>query len=153
MRREGRLAPRQPLPGIRPHERLSPAARRPSCAQARTAPRARLAAFLRASLDPVVLDPRVFGLWAGFIALVRVDPAFEAVHREGYLAYRGALEPLIADAAGAGADAPRLATQLNALMDGLWIEGCMLPADFDADALARLALDGAARLLGFALED
>lgn len=122
-------------------------------------PRARLAGFVRASLDPSVVEPRIFSVWASFISLVHVNPEMEAVHREGYLGYRTALEPLIGDVL-ADADGPRpgrariaaLATQLNALLDGLWVEACLLPDDFAADTLAALALEGAGRILKTELE-
>lgn len=121
-------------------------------------PRARLAAFVRANFHPDVVDPRVFSIWASFISLIHVDADMAAIHRDGYLSFRAALEPLIADAraeAGRAPDPARvetLATQLNAFLDGLWIEGCLLPGDFDAGALETLALAGAGRVLDLVLE-
>lgn len=122
-------------------------------------PRQRLAAFVRASLDPSLSEPKLFSTWAAFVALVHVDADFEAIHRAGYRDYQAQFEPLItavlaetgrADAARPAAD---LAVQLNALIDGLWIESSLLARDFPDGTLIELALDGVARILNIDWED
>ena len=118
-------------------------------------PVARLAAFVAASLRPPVVDGRAMGLWAGFIAEVRQDAAMRRVHEESYLTYRTRLENLIADLPGQ--TDPRklrsLAIACNGLIDGLWLEGCLAPELFADGELARLALDGAGRILNITLTD
>ncbi len=122
-------------------------------------PRRRLAAFVRASLDPGLSEPTLFSTWAAFVALVHVDADFESIHRAGYRDYQAQFEPLIAavlaeagrtDAARPVAD---LAVQLNALIDGLWIESSLLARDFPEGTLIELALDGVARILNIDWED
>lgn len=118
----------------------------------------RLADFVRASLDPSVVEPRLFSAWACFIALVHVDADFERIHREGYLDFQAEIGPLIAAAlTDEGRHLPAdevtdLTIQLNALMDGLWIEGCLLPHVLSPARVVALALEGAGRILGMDLE-
>lgn len=121
-------------------------------------PKRRLADFVRASLDASVVEPRLFSAWACFIALVHVDSDFERVHREGYLDFQAEIGPLIAAALAsegrhASADeVTDLTIQLNALMDGLWIEGCLLPHVLSPSRVVALALEGAGRIMGMDLE-
>ena len=128
-------------------------------AQTGLTPRRRLAGFVRASLDPSLIEPRLFSTWAAFVALVHVDADFEAIHRTGYRDYQALFEPLVAAVlaeAGrknAAEAAPGLAMQLNALIDGLWIEANLLARDFSEGALITLALDGVARILNIEWED
>ena len=122
------------------------------------APIPRLAGFIRASLDPGVTEPRLFSIWAAFVALVHLDPEFESAHRAGYLDYQAGFEPLLRAAlteAGHLADlpnVPKLVMQINALIDGLWVEGSLLGPDFAEGTLIELALDGAGRILNIELE-
>lgn len=119
-------------------------------------PRRRLAAFVRASLDPCLSEPTLFSTWAAFVALVHVDADFEAIHRAGYRDYQARFEPLIAAVlaeAGRPEGARDLAVQINALLDGLWIENSLLAHDFPEGALIGLALDGVARILNIEWED
>ena len=119
----------------------------------------RLAAFIRASLDPLVTEPRLFSIWAGFVALIHGDAEFEAIHRAGYLDYQTRFDPLVrAVLMDSGRDAetdhaPRLAVMINALIDGLWIEGCLLERDFAEGELISLALDGVGRILKLDLRE
>ena len=100
---------------------------------------ARLRAFLAAAVEPAALDGRVVALWAAYIHRTRHDPAMRAAHEAGYLAFRNALEGLIA--------ALPAAIAVNALLDGLWLEGGLLPQGFAPGEVQRLALTAAARLL------
>ena len=120
-------------------------------------PRRRLAAFVRASLDPGLSEPTLFSTWAAFVALVHVDADFESIHRAGYRDYQARFEPLIAavlaESGRKDATASDLAIQINALLDGLWIENSLLARDFPEGALIGLALDGVARILNIEWED
>jgi len=113
-------------------------------------PEARLAAFVAASLRPPVVDGRAMGLWAGFIAEVRRDPAMRMVHERNYLQYRTLLEGLIAELVGRS-DRTRLralAIACNGLIDGLWLEGCALPDGFAADELVTVGAGAIGAILG-----
>lgn len=115
--------------------------------------RDRLRRFVAASLTPPVVDPRAVSLWAGFLHMVRRDPAMRATHEETYLAYRDRLQTLIAAAlaeAGrsAGAeDLRRLAIACNAVIDGLWLEGGVLPEAFAAGEIEAIGLASVGRIL------
>src|SRR5690606_20916674 len=93
------------------------------------APGARLAAFVEANLAPPVVDARSFSLWAGFIGRARSDPALAVVHRESYLGFRDEVEALVAETLCAHGrvaregELRRHAIAINAIIDGLWIEG------------------------------
>jgi AcrR family transcriptional regulator len=117
-------------------------------------PRAQLAAFVVASLRPPVLDAERVGLWAGFLNSVRRDPAMREVHEATYLAYRDRLQALIAGLPGVteAARARELAIAVNAVIDGLWMEGGLLPHAFAPGELERIGLGAAGAILGIALE-
>ena len=97
-------------------------------------PRARLAAFVAATLKPPVVDREAVVRWASFIQETRRNPAILDIHRQTYLAFRDHLQSLIADLPGerSADDHRQLAIASNAVIDGLWLEGSTLP-----DAFAR----------------
>ena len=121
------------------------------------APAENLARFIAANCRPPVLDGRKLSAWAGFIGPVRTDPEMAAIHKAGYLRFCALLEPMIAreflaesrSVSGVGDHA----RQIAALIDGLWLEGCLAPELFEGDTLARLALDAAGRILGLTLTE
>jgi AcrR family transcriptional regulator len=122
-------------------------------------PRRRLAAFVGANLGPPVVDARTFSLWAGFVGRAHAYPTLAAAHREGYLGFREEVEALIAEVlAGSGrmtgeAELRRYAIAINAIIDGLWIEGCVAPDMFDNRELAEIGIDSVEALLGLNLRD
>jgi TetR/AcrR family transcriptional repressor of bet genes len=116
-------------------------------------PRVRLAAFVTASLRPPVMDPERVGLWAGFLHDVRRDPQMKAIHESTYFAYRDLLQSLIADLPRP-ADAARLradAIACNAVIDGLWLEGSVLPERFGPRELETIGLASVGAILGVTL--
>lgn len=116
-------------------------------------PEARLAVFVAASLRPPVVDPQAMGLWAGFLHQMRRDDDMRAAHEASYLHYRDLLQGLIA-ALPRVADAPRLradAIACNAVIDGLWLEGCALPHAFGADELEQIGLHAVGAILNLDL--
>jgi AcrR family transcriptional regulator len=116
-------------------------------------PEGRLAAFVAASLRPPVLDPAAMGLWAGFIHLVRRDPAMAEVHEATYLGYRDRLQELIAALPDMGDAARhrRLAIACNGVIDGLWMEGCALPSAFAPGELETIGVEAVGAILGIDL--
>ena len=116
-------------------------------------PAARLAAFVGASLRPPVVDPVAMGIWAGFMHLVRRDPAMRDVHAQTYLGYRDMLQQLIADLdRGSAPDVLRAqAIACNGVIDGLWMEGCLLPDSFAVGELERIGLSSVGAILGMDL--
>lgn len=112
-------------------------------------PRARLAAFLAASMRPPVLDARSVALWAGFLHELQHDAEMLEAHRASYLNYRDTLQGLIA-----ALPRPRTEGQLehdaiavNALIDGLWMEGSILSDTFTPALLTEIALRSAGAIL------
>lgn len=121
------------------------------------APNERLAHFIRANLTAPVVDPRTLSLWAAFVSMIRVDPEMAAIHREGYLDFRREVEELVIDvfeASGkpiAKADAERLAIKINAIIDGLWLEGCMAGDMFDENELVAVGIEAVEATVGMPL--
>lgn len=119
--------------------------------------RDRLRRFVSASVTPPVVDPRAVSLWAAFLHMVRRDPAMRATHEETYLAYRDRLQALVAAAlaeagcAAAEAELRRLAIACNAVIDGLWLEGGVLPEAFVAGEIESIGLASVGGLLGLDL--
>ncbi len=116
-------------------------------------PRQHLECFLEASLSPPVVDARTLSLWASFISLIHVDPQMAAIHKESYLAYRNEIERLI-DAvfaeAGRQAGAEELARHaiaVNAIIDGLWLEGCLAGDIFAEKDLVSIGLKSVGAVL------
>ncbi|MGH6860572.1 MAG: TetR family transcriptional regulator C-terminal domain-containing protein, partial [Phyllobacterium sp.] len=125
---------------------------------AEDAPRARLNAFVTANLGAPIMDPHNLSLWAGFIGLVHADPAMASAHRDGYLGFRDELEALIRNAlvaAGRPADASltrRHAIATNAIIDGLWLEGCLAGDIFLDGELAETGIAAIEAVLGISLD-
>lgn len=120
--------------------------------------KARLAGFLRASLEPPVVEPRALSLWSGFMSRVPAEPEMRQIHAESYVYFRDKLEGLIAAAlrdAGrdpSTAELRRLAIACNAVADGLWLEGGALPDAFATGELAEIGLEAVGRLLDLPLQ-
>ncbi len=113
-------------------------------------PEERLAAFVAASLRSPVVDISSVVLWAGYMHKVRADPELLVVHEAGYLAYRNALQALIA-ALPRTALPDRLrgeAIACNAVIDGLWLEGSILPHAFGQGEIVRIGLQSVGAILG-----
>jgi len=107
-------------------------------------PRARLAAYVTASFRPPVLDPQLLATWLAFWSLTRSDPAVARLHGEVYAEFRKGLEELLRECRPqAPADRVRLAAVgLTALIDGLWLELCLVAdGPFTPAEAERLALD------------
>ncbi|NVP54914.1 TetR family transcriptional regulator C-terminal domain-containing protein [Mycoplana rhizolycopersici] len=117
-------------------------------------PEERLRSFIVINLTEPVANSRSLSLWASFISRVSVDPQLAAIHREGYLGFRNALESLLADflqAKGQEADPARcraLAIAINGLLDGLWLEGCLAGELFEERELVSIALTSIEALIG-----
>ncbi len=121
-------------------------------------PVSRLAAFITINLKSPIVDKTNLSLWAGFIEVVRFSEAMAEVHRDGYMDYRHDAEVLISQALlSQGRRATkkqlrRLSISLNAIIDGLWLEGSMSPEEFADDELAEIGMDAASALLGINLK-
>ena len=107
-------------------------------------PRERLAAFVTGSFTAPIASPDLLATWIAFWSLVSARPEIAAQHEAHYTAFRARLEQLLAEC---GVPADRLrgaAIGITAMVDGLWLELCLSPGQFDpaeADAIARRLLD------------
>ena len=121
--------------------------------------RQRLSRFVAAAVTPPVVDARSMSLWAGFIHMVLKDETMRGTHSQTYLGFRDRLQDLIA-AALTEMDqhlSPQRLRQLaiagNAVIDGLWLEGCALPEAFADGELAQIALASVSAITGLDLAD
>lgn len=118
---------------------------------------ARLAAFVKASLSAPVVSAKAVSLWAGFLTHVQQSPQMLDVHAETYGEFRDHLEGLIADAlradgrAASAAALRRHAIACNAVIDGLWLEGGLLPDAFAPGELPAIGLASIGAMLGLPL--
>jgi hypothetical protein len=91
------------------------------------------------------------GLWAGYLHQVQADPGLLAQHEKGYLRYRNQLQRLIAELPRDNVTDARLrreAIACNAVIDGLWLEGGVLPHGFAPGELVRIGLASVGAILG-----
>jgi TetR/AcrR family transcriptional regulator, transcriptional repressor of bet genes len=116
-------------------------------------PEQRLAAFVAASLRAPVLDAGAVVLWAGYMHKVRSDPELLSVHEAGYLAYRDTLQKLIESLPRdtEPGQTRREAIACNALIDGLWVEGSLLPSAFAPGEIVTIGLRSIGAILGIDL--
>jgi len=118
----------------------------------------RLKTYIIANLSPPVVAPDSLLLWANFLPLTYSDPEMADIRRHGYLEVTGQFEPLIADALQATGrnvsetELHQLAMTVNAVIDGLWLEGCMSPDTVKPTELQAIALKTASKLLELAVD-
>lgn len=118
----------------------------------------RLVRFVAASLGSPVSDPRMLSIWATFISQIRVDEQIARAHHEGYLKLRQATEPMIGEILSANgreislAEREHLAIAINAVIDGLWLEGCLADHFNEAEQI-KIGLRSVGALLGVKLPD
>ena len=118
-------------------------------------PVGRLLAFVATSLRPPVMDALRVGLWAGFLHQVQRNPEMRAVHEATYLAYRNRLQEMILALPGQvdPARARALAIACNGVIDGLWMEGGVLPEAFAPGELESIGLSAVRAILGLPSKD
>jgi TetR/AcrR family transcriptional regulator, transcriptional repressor of bet genes len=122
-----------------------------SAAVLETAPQdavTRLSLFIAAAVTPPVLDAEAVALWAAFVHELRQDAAMREVHSTTYLAFRNLLQSLIAALPDPPADPRRAAIAINGLIDGLWMEGSLLPEAFSCHEIKEITLQSAGAILG-----
>ncbi|WP_343563335.1 TetR/AcrR family transcriptional regulator [Kiloniella sp. b19] len=123
--------------------------------ETRSAPE-RLCSFVRATLSSSGHEE--VALWAGFMHIVQHEPAMLAVHKKAYLSYRDFIQNLIRDLYRekgreiGDQDLRRLAIAINAVIDGLWVEGGMIPDSFEQEELLAVAFSSLSALLGVELK-
>ncbi|WP_324753861.1 TetR family transcriptional regulator C-terminal domain-containing protein [Roseovarius sp. Pro17] len=118
---------------------------------------ARLVAFIEAGLRAPVVSAEAVSLWAGFLTHAQQSPQMHEVHAQTYREFRDHLQGLIADAlceagrATSTAALRRHAIACNAVIDGLWLEGGVLPDAFAPGELVAIGLASIGAMLGLPL--
>jgi len=115
---------------------------RSAVARAADSPRARIRAFLEASFSRPNLDQDVLAVWVVFWGLYRHSREIQGVHQETYQGYVELLRGLLGELAP-GPGRPRFnlrlaAIGLAALLDGLWLEWCLDPGNFQPQEAVAL---------------
>ncbi len=91
-------------------------------------PEEALVALVRSNFSPVYFSRENLLIWLSLWGEIAVNNRLQAAHRELYDAYRAELAEDIAAVAqsrGKKVDAPALARNFIALVDGLWLEWCL----------------------------
>ena len=116
-------------------------------------PTARLANFVAASVSPPVADSVAVGLWAAFVHDVRRDASMREIHTANYLAFRDMLQGLIAALPRTVSDAQlrHNAIACNGVIDGLWLEGSILPEAIAPGEIITIALTAVGAILNIDL--
>lgn len=118
---------------------------------------ARLSKIIVASLTPPVLSQRNLTVWASFMGHLNSDARIYITHLKTYLHFRSGLEHAIMEALQEAGKSPSpaqvrsLAIAANALIDGLWIEGCAATEEIDPDEIVELGLQSFGDLLDIEL--
>lgn len=102
--------------------------------------------FINTSLQPGVMNSRYHQLWASFTSLTRSTPSMAKIHHESYLEFRMGCQDLV-EAVFAELGRPvsekeleRLGIMVNAILDGLWLEGCLAMELFEDGELADIGM-------------
>lgn len=91
-------------------------------------PEAALAALIQSNFSPQYFSRANLLIWLSLWGEIAINARLKAAHRELYDAYRAELAEdiaAVADARGKSVDAPALARNFIALVDGLWLEWCL----------------------------
>lgn len=118
---------------------------------------ARLAAFIDAGLRAPVVSAKAVSLWAGFLTHVQRSAQMREVHARTYAEFRDHLQGLIEAALHEAGRRPKPgalrhhAIACNAVIDGLWLEGGILPGAFAPGELATIGLDSIGAMLDLPL--
>lgn len=112
-----------------------------------------IAGLVCASLRPPVMEGERVRLWAGFLHMVHREPAMREIHESTYLGFRDEVQRRVARLPHVtGPDhARRLAIAVNAVIDGLWLEGGLLPGSFAEGEVEQIGLDAVSAILGVEL--
>lgn len=117
----------------------------------------RLAMFVQASVRPPIIDAQVIAIWAGFFQLLFHNQPMRESHKKTYHLLRNHIQQLIADVFSEESrettdkELRQLSIACNAVLDGLWIEGGIIPDEFMTNELVETAIRGFSALTGVEL--
>jgi TetR/AcrR family transcriptional regulator, transcriptional repressor of bet genes len=105
-------------------------------------PREQLRAFFKASFSPPNLDSNVLAVWVVFWGMYRHSKDIQRVQSETYHGYvdllRGMLADLERESGKLRFNLRLAAIGLTALIDGLWLEWCLDPDNFEPHEAVEL---------------
>lgn len=117
----------------------------------------RLRRFIEATLSFPIVSPRTVLLWANFLPLTYIDEQMAAIRSDGYVETTNILQPLIKATLESNGqlvteqESSRSAVKINAVIDGLWLEGSMASYKFASGDLAKMGVETASAILAFEL--
>ncbi|KJZ14222.1 transcriptional regulator [Marinomonas sp. S3726] len=117
----------------------------------------RLRRFIEATLSFPIVSPRTVLLWANFLPLTYIDEQMTAIRSDGYVETTNILQPLIKATLEdheqfiTDQESARSAVKINAVIDGLWLEGSMAGYKFENGELAQMGLETASAILAIEL--
>ncbi len=117
----------------------------------------RLRRFIEATLSFPIVSPRTVLLWANFLPLTYIDDEMAAIRSEGYVETTNILQPLVIASLAqenrniSEEESQRFAIKLNAVIDGLWLEGSMAGYKFQNGELAAMGVETASSILAINL--
>ena len=120
-------------------------------------PKVRLAKFITVAISPPITNLQFVTLWAGFLSRARSDHNMLAIHQNAYFDFRDRVEHLIVEIMEregkplTPGEAMKLATALTAIIDGLWLEGGLLPKAFAPEEIVDIVLNSCEAILGVEL--
>ncbi|MFT5706156.1 MAG: TetR/AcrR family bet gene transcriptional repressor [Oceanospirillaceae bacterium] len=106
----------------------------------------KLRLFINTSLQPTVMNSRYHQLWASFTSLTCSTPAMEKIHHESYLEFRMGCQDLVElvfielEREVSSKQLEHFGIMVNAILDGLWLEGCLAMELFEDGELAEIGL-------------
>jgi AcrR family transcriptional regulator len=113
----------------------------------------RLRLFVNTSLQPAVMNSRYHQLWASFTSLTRSNPDMAKIHQESYLEFRMGCQDLVEAVflelgkSVSERELEHFGIMVNAILDGLWLEGCLAMELFEEGVLADIGLRAVQSLL------
>jgi AcrR family transcriptional regulator len=102
--------------------------------------------FINTSLQTGVMNSHYHQLWASFTSLTCSIPEMAEIHRESYLEFRMGCQDLVKDVMIeqkrdiSDRQLECYGIMVNAMLDGLWLEGCLAMELFTKGLLAELGL-------------
>jgi len=113
--------------------------------------------FIKTTLSPPIVSPRTILLWANLLPMTYIDPEMAAIRSNAYAKTTKRLEPLIKSALLENDiiinehECEISAIKLNALIDGLWLEGSMAGYKFNENELVNIGIESASAILSIDL--
>ena len=114
-----------------------------TAAAAGATPLLRLRAVIDSAFQPETFQRSNLRVWLALWGEIATNPKLQTVHRSLYRNYRARLAEAIAGVAAErrlAVDAPSLARNVIAMIDGLWLEWCLDPEALALDDVRRACL-------------